>query len=175
MAMLAAAIPFVIQGVGSIIAGQKERSAGYRQSAFKRVEAAQLEQQAGQVIAASQRDASEERKKTELIASRALAVASSSGGGAHDPTVANIIADIQGEGAYRQAVALYQGEEQARRLKMGATATLAEGQLLEQAGKDKQSVYDWEAAGAAARGASSLYSKYSDPNLKKTPASGVKL
>jgi hypothetical protein len=143
---------------------------------MKKVESAQLEQQAGQVVSAAQLDAAEERRRTDLIASRAVAVAAAGGGGVHDPTVANIIADIHGEGAYREGVALYQGEEQARRLKMGASNALSEGALLEQAGKDRQKAHDLEAWGSAARGASSLYSRYTDPNLKKpTPASGTRI
>jgi len=85
-------------------------------------EAQQLEYQAGQTLASSQKAAIEQRKASALLASRALAAAGASGAGASDPTVIDIISNIDGEGAYRAALALYEGEEQARSMTVAATA-----------------------------------------------------
>jgi hypothetical protein len=68
------------------------------------------------------------QRRTDLLASRALAVAAASGGGASDPTVVNTIAGIAQEGAYRKAVALYRGDEEARKLTMQAEAAEFEGE-----------------------------------------------
>lgn len=77
--------------------------------------------------ATSQREASEYRRTARLTASRALAVAAASGGGASDPTVTKIISDITSEGAYRAALALYEGEEEARLRETQATSLLETG------------------------------------------------
>lgn len=77
-------------------------------------EARQLEAKAGTERAISQRQAMEERRQARLAASRGLAVAAASGGGADDPTVVNTLANIAGEGEYRALTALYNGEETAR-------------------------------------------------------------
>jgi hypothetical protein len=117
----------VLEMEGHRAAGDAARVTGQRRNVAAQFEAQQLEQQAGQTLAAQQRVAIEERRKAELLASRALAVAGASGGGASDPTVVRLIAGIKGEGSYRASVALYRGEDQARRLRMGAKAKRYEG------------------------------------------------
>ena len=78
-----------------------------------REQAAQLDVQAGQERATSQRQAIEERRAGRLASSRALAIAAASGGGSDDPSVVNAIANIAGEGEYRALTALYDGNIQA--------------------------------------------------------------
>lgn len=89
---------------------------------YGKAQQAYAEQTANQVFASAQRDAMEEKRRAKLLASRALAVA---GGGASDPTVMNVIADIEGEGAYRAAMEIYGGESQAEKLRtQGAFAAM---------------------------------------------------
>jgi hypothetical protein len=126
-------------------------------------QAAQLRQNAGQVKAASQRDAYSTQQQAELVASRALAVAAAGGGGASDPTVVKIMAGIAEEGSYRTAVALYQGEEKARALLNQADAVEYSGKLAQRSGV-KGAIGKVIGAGASAikgvaRG-QSLYEKY---------------
>lgn len=146
--------------IGNLSAGSAARAAGQRAQDASNFEAAQLRQQAGQSVAASQRDAMEQRRRAQLIASRAVAVAAASGGSVSDPTVANLIADIEGEGALRAGLALYQGEERARTLRTGADAKVYEGELMAQGGKDRQRAYQLAGFGGLATGAASLYTKY---------------
>lgn len=94
-------------------------------------EAAQLRINAGQAQAASQLAAQDVEQRTKQLASRALAVAAASGGGASDPNVVNAISSIAGEGAYRKAVALYQGEERARELEGAADAAQYRGRATQ--------------------------------------------
>jgi hypothetical protein len=138
----------VLEMEGHRAAGEAARITGQRRNVAAQFEAQQLEQQAGQTVAAQQRVALEEKRKANLVASRALAVAGASGAGATDPSVVNIIAGIKGEGAYRAAVALYRGEDQARKLRMGAKARRYEGAMLEEAGVREESAH--EIAGTAA-------------------------
>lgn len=90
-------------------------------------QAEQLRQNAGQAQAGAQRSAADEERKAKLVTSAALASAAASGGGASDPTVTNIIARTASEGAYRRAVALYQGDDRARAMNLQADAKKYEG------------------------------------------------
>ena len=76
-----------------------------------------------------------------------------SGGGAMDPTVVDIMGDLAGESNYRKMVALYEGEEQANKLRMGAEVSREEGDLAKEAGKIG-------VLGTALSGGTSLYSIY---------------
>lgn len=91
-------------------------------------------QQATQVVASAQRQALNERKNAELLASRAIAVAAAGGGGADDNTVTNIVADIDAEGAYRAAVAMYEGETEAANLRYQGELAAWEGNQAYKAG-----------------------------------------
>ena len=84
---------------------------------------AELEANAQTVKAVAQQKGFEEDRKTKIIASRAQALAAFSGAGATDSTVSEVISDITGEGEYRRNVALYNGQEDARRLLLDARST----------------------------------------------------
>ena len=79
----------------------------------------QLRQGGNDAAGMAQRAAINDEERAKLVASRALAVAAASGGGASDPTVVNLIAKIASEGAYRKAADLYRGasEEQSAKYK----------------------------------------------------------
>jgi hypothetical protein len=138
----------LLQAYGAAEAGSAAAEQGRRQYQQNLIAA-------GQAKAAAQRDAMEETRKGKLIASRALAVAAASGGGASDPSVVNTIADIDGEGAYRASVALYGGEEESRRL-------ITEGKFAQYEGQQKRSAYRMQAATSLISGITeaSIYSKY---------------
>lgn len=119
-------------------AAQQSQQAAQNEMVAAEYEARQAEYLANQAKAVSQKEALEQRRMTGLLASRTLALAAASGGGASDPGVVDIIGNIYAEGAYRSALALYEGEEQARSLgvsaqarrlsgKSGASAAIAEG------------------------------------------------
>lgn len=113
--------------IGQIIGAQSHIQFGQQAREAAQFQADQMRQNAGQAQAASQRQAYNADIQTKLVMSRALAVAAASGGGASDPTVVNTMARIASEGAYRKAVALYQGDEAARRMEMQAQATEYQG------------------------------------------------
>jgi len=70
-------------------------------------------QSATETIASGQRTALEQKRQADLLASRAIAVASAGGANTSDPTISKIVADIHGEGAYRAAIAMYEAESSA--------------------------------------------------------------
>lgn len=159
-------IPLMAAGIGLQARGQLQQGkaaevAGAARQQAANYEAAQLRVQSGQVIAASQRQAQEERRKSTLLQSRALALAAASGAGASDHTVVDIISDIAAEGAYRASVALYEGKETARGLRMQADATQYSGEVSRAEGKAGQDAYQLAALGSLLSGGASLYEKYS--------------
>jgi hypothetical protein len=105
----------VLQAGGSIFGGISKSKA-------LKSEARQLEANAGQERAMSQREAMEERRQARLLASRGLAVAAASGGGADDPSVVNTLADIEAEGEFRALSQLFTGESEARGMEAQARA-----------------------------------------------------
>ena len=166
MAQIAAAVA-VIGGTLLSYKGQKDagaaaRRAGTRENVARQFEAEQLRQQATQVIAASQRQALGEMRQGDIVASRAIALAAASGGGVSDPTIVNLLARTKGEGAYRAGVALYEGEEQARKLRMKAASKLYEGAGAEEAGIYREAAHKTLAKASLFKGTAhlSLFSKY---------------
>lgn len=147
---------------------------GTRQRAAAEFKAAQMRSQAGQVVAASQRAGDSEERKAKLLFSRALAVGAASGGGVSDPAVVKLLSNIAGEGSYRRAVSLYEGEDRARMLRMSAAAADYEGAIAEEAGGLQAKAYRTQAEAYEAqaetheteglfglvKGGASLFSKY---------------
>lgn len=152
-----------LQAAGNVVAGRAARIQGRQQNREKQFEAQQFEQEANQSVAAGQRNAYEEKRKANLIASRAVALAAAGGGNVSDPGIVKVIADIEGEGAYRSAVALYAGEDQARRDRMAASAKRYEGAVAEHGGNITGMNYNIAGGAALLKGSSSLYEKYKGP------------
>ena len=144
---------------GNVQAGREAKKQGERIRALGEFEAAQLEQNAGQQIAAAQRSGMEEERKFELMQSRAIALAAASGGGASDPTVVKIISDLAGEGSYRKSIALYQGEENARQMRLAAVARRMEGEAGFAGGASAQRAYNISAVGGAVSGAGNYWAR----------------
>lgn len=152
-------------GVKSQAASRARLAAQQREAA--EFEAAQLETNAIQTVAASQRAAMEERRQATLATSRMLAVAAASGAGASDPTVINMMARTAGEGAYRAATAMWDGEDKARRMRDEAAVARYTGESRARLSEDESSaLYDQSRSmrtaniaslfGSAARGAAAL-------------------
>lgn len=98
-----------------------------RRRAQLEFQASQLETEAGQAKAVGQVGAQDIARQTAIVNSAALARAAASGAGASDPTVLAVMSRTAGEGAYRQALALYEGEAQARIDNIRASAARYEG------------------------------------------------
>lgn len=133
MAQLAAPVAIggsLLSAFGSLTSGEQQYSAA-------KYQAAQLQQNAVQAEAAGQRDAANQIRQSELMQSRALAVAGASGAGAVDPTVLRIIAGIAGEGELAAQTAQYNASEAARGMRNQANATMFEGKQAKSASKIK--------------------------------------
>lgn len=115
--------------------GQAEAEIQAGIAAAKEFEADQLEYQAGQEIASSQRAALEERRKARILESRAIAVAAASGGAVDDPTIQDILADIQEQGEYRALTVLFEGKTRSFGLELQAEAREFEAKQARRAGE----------------------------------------
>jgi hypothetical protein len=78
-------------------------------------------------MAGAQRQAMDSVTDKKLALSKAQALAAASGGGATDTTVTNIMGEIEKQGEYNKAVALFAGETEMNRLNYEAQSALIEG------------------------------------------------
>lgn len=124
--------------MSTIAEGNIAAAEGKAQQQALNYQAQQKEIQAGQERAASQRTAAGKRKEAALMGSRGLAVSAASGAGALDPTVVNLLGDIEAEGEYQALMDMYGGEQSARNLESGAELSRYEGRMAKAAGKAKQ-------------------------------------
>jgi hypothetical protein len=118
----------------SVLSGLGQMQAGKAANANAQFQAKQMEQQAGQERAASQRDAIAERRRADIMQSNAQAAAAASGGGATDPTVLNITGNLAKEGEYNALSALFSGEERARGMELQASSTRMMGKQAKKQG-----------------------------------------
>lgn len=133
-----------VSAIGAIEQGNAARRAANFQ-------ASQMTQQAGQARATGQRAAIEKRQEADLVESRARALLAASGGGGDEGSV-NILSGIRRRGDYNVATELYNADEQARGMELGAGARRFEGQVAKRASTI-------QAAGSVLSGAS-MYQKY---------------
>lgn len=180
---MATALPYIIAGAGTILsasAGQKAADAqadAIKQDKEAKAKAAaysaeQEERLAGQELASSQRAAYEQRRNAALLASKAVAAAAASGAGASDPGVVDIIDRITGEGAYRSALALYEGESAAVTRRAAARSLRETSYSLQLAGgteaKALSQAGNMQALATLLTGASSMYDIYSKSQVPAT-------
>ena len=139
-------IGIILNTAGQLSAADAERQRGIESQRI-------AEERAKTAIVSGQQTMFKERNKTDLVASRALALAAASGGSATDPTTLGVIEDIRGEGAYREQVAMYVAEEDARILRMGGVEARREGE-------SRASARTIGAFGSLVSSGASMYSKY---------------
>jgi hypothetical protein len=155
-----------IQAGGQALYGRDAATTGANQNAVAQWQAAQLRRNAGQDVAASQRDAYQIGLEGQYITSRAIANAAGSGGAATDPSVVGVISRIAGQSAYQQASALYGGTARAQALELQAEGAEQTGQLARARGKSTQTAANFGALATTMRGGASLYEKYGLPAKK---------
>ena len=131
---------------GNLSAAEDERRRGEQAKAI-------AEERAKKSIISGQQKMLYERHKGDLVTSRALALSAAGGGDATDPTSLNIIADIKGESAFREAAAMYTGEEDARILRMG-------GEIAKEEAEASASAYQIGALSSALSGGATLFDRF---------------
>lgn len=154
MAYLAAAAPYITAATTALSVYSSVQQ-GKAQQQQANLIAAQKEKDANQANVEAQAEAANERRKAKYTRSRALAVAGASGAGVDDPTVNNILTDIEAEGEYNALSSLYSGEYLASSLRSSAGATRRSGAAAKNAGYVS-------AASTALSGSTSWYDKYGE-------------
>ena len=152
----------IMQASQTRAAGRAEQQAALvRQQALEH-QAEQARINAGQEKALAQRRAVAERKKGQLIESRALAVGAASG--ADVASMEHIFGDIGAEEEYRVASALFDGDVEARHLNLQADLKQFEGQQEARAGRVARQLASRKATGqifgGGGKGGETLYRKY---------------
>jgi hypothetical protein len=133
LAFLAAAAPYIGLATTAVSA-YSQAEQGKAAQANAQLQAIQDERAANQTQVEAQRQSQTERKRAQMVRSRALAVAGASGAGVSDPTVSNILTDIDAEGELNALNSLWSGDYTARALKMGANASRNEGAAMRSSG-----------------------------------------
>ena len=90
-------------------------------------QARQMRHKAAARRAESGSESREEKRQGRIKMSRAQAVAAAGGGSLADPTIVNLMGDLEAESEYRALTRLYEGEEEARGLEVGAKGDLSSG------------------------------------------------
>lgn len=150
----------LMQAQAASQASAASREMGMRRQVLAGFEAAQLEQQAGQEVAASQRVALDRKREGDLVASRVLALAAAGGGGVSDPTIVHLMGKIASEQQYRQSMALYEGEDKSRVLRLKAAARRYEGESAARAGELEAKATETSSIAGMFSGGGSMLSKY---------------
>jgi hypothetical protein len=152
VAFLAAALPYVAAASTALgVAGTIQQ--GSNQQKLLNYQAEQREEDAKATQAEAQRESLIERRKAKNLMSRARAVAGASGAGSSDPTVTNILTNIDTQGEVNALNALYSGDAVARGLRSGAAVARNEGRASRAASY-------MDAASTGLGGATSWYDKY---------------
>lgn len=131
---MAQGIGMAMQGAGTLLTASEQRAAGKAQRKAKYFEATQIEQVAGQTQAASHLAAQEEMRKSQILQSRALAIAGASGAGASDANVMKIISDLGAEGELASRTVRANANEEARKMRIQAAIARYEGDQAKRAG-----------------------------------------
>lgn len=108
--------------------GEAARQRGREQKAFNYVAAKQA-------VATGQVGKFEEMRQAELVASRAVAVAAAGG---YTQDIEHLLADIDGEGAYRASLVMYEAEREAESLRFA-------GDQAEKYGEAQRDMYRGQA------------------------------
>jgi len=130
---MAAALPYIAAGA-TVLSAVNQHKAGKEQNKAYQFDAKVATQQAQQERAAAQRDALDARRQGMILASRAQAAAASSGAGALDPTVVNVIGGLQGGAEMAGLASMYQGASRGRALENQAVVSRFTGKQAQTAG-----------------------------------------
>ena len=136
MAFLAPALPYIMATVAGVTAyGQYQQGEAAMDAA--KLQALQLRMRANNERALAQQEAEQKRREMRYAQSRAQAVAAASGAGASDPTVVDLMGDLEETGEYEALSALWSGENQARESEFAARVAKYEGKLARKKARTK--------------------------------------
>lgn len=157
-----------ISAAGTLAGGDAQGQASTALAAYER-QSGRMQQLAAQQAANEARAVAgaagyQQTIEKRLVASRAQAIAASSGGGASDTTVQNLQAGIENLGSYNKLAKLYEGENRARGLAYEGNLAAIEGQnrgaLEEYSGQIARRQARQKALETIVGGGTDIFSKY---------------
>lgn len=125
----------VLQAYGMYQQGQAADAAGQQAQLNANAEAKQMEANAKAEAASAQRKMIEERKQGDLVKSRAQALTAASGGGSLDPSIIDVMGDLEADIDYNVKSAKFEGDTAASDLNYGAKVRRQSGEVARSAGK----------------------------------------
>lgn len=148
-----------------IAAGNAAVQSAQRKQVGANFAADQLEVNAGQQEAAASYQVYDLNRKNEIGLSRVRALVAMQGGGSNDPSILGIQARINAEAGYREAMALYEGQESARGMRNQAAATRYMGDMEVADAKESKKYSNIAAIGSLVNtGAKmTMFAKYNSP------------
>lgn len=146
-----------LKAFGLLNQGKAAVEAAKRREQAAEFAAQQIEINAGQAKAASQRDAYFQGLQADQLIS---AIRARAGAGASDPGVLSIIANATARKAYNMQAALYGGEEKSRTMLMDAAGKRYDAALGIADAKATKKASGMAALGVLAEGGASIYQKY---------------
>jgi hypothetical protein len=151
-----------LSAASTIAGGNFAAQAGQMQKTASYAKATQLEQNAGQAIASSQRQMFDTQQRTRLAMSTARARGASAGVDVGVGSPAANQGELAGRGSYQALMDMFNGQSAATGLDNQANAARYEGDVAEIEGEAKQSASYLAAAGTLAGTAGSMTSTYSN-------------
>ena len=148
--MAATAVGGALSASGTLAGGSYAAQAGQMQETAANYQAAQLDQNASQAIASSQRQMLDTNLKTSLAESTSTANAAANGVNAGTGSAATNVGNLAARGRYQSAMDLFNGESTATGLENQAQGVRYTGQMEEIGGEEQQSASKLAALGTLA-------------------------
>jgi hypothetical protein len=158
--MAASAVGGAMSASGTLAGGSYAAQAGQMQQTAANYQAAQLESNATQAIASSQRQMLDARLKTNLAISTSTANAAANGVNAGTGSAATNVGNLAARGKYQQAMDLFNGESTATGLRNQAQGIRYTGQMEEIGGEEQQSASKLAALGTLAGSVGTGFGQY---------------
>lgn len=158
--MAATAAGGALSAESTLAGGNFAKTAGQMQRQAKDFEATQLDQNASDELATSQRRMFDTQEKARLAISSSRARAGASGVDAGAGSAVENEGELAQRGSYHALMDLWQGESNATGLLNRAKGARYSGVLDEMGGEEKQSASELAAAGTLASTAGSMFKTY---------------
>jgi hypothetical protein len=158
--MAATAVGGAVTAAGTLAAGNYAKTAGEMQNQAKIYEAKQLEENAADEIASSQRRMLDTQERARLAISTSTARAGASGVDTGVGSPAENVGELAARGSYHAAMDLWQGTSNATGLLNRSQGARYSGTLDEMGGDEAQSASELAAIGTLAGSAGSMAKTY---------------
>jgi hypothetical protein len=159
-AMAATAAGGGLSAMGTLAGGQYAKQAGQMQQEAAEFTAEQLEENATQAVASSQRTALDTALKTSLAISSSRANAAGNGVNAGAGSAVTNVGNLAQRGSYQAMMDLFNGQSTATGLQNQAAGVRYTGAMEEIGGEEAQTASDLAAAGTLAGSAGNMAKLY---------------